>query len=108
MCFNLEMLAVSMWIIAGLLKVFLVEGNVSTNLYFQVTDGEGQPVCSVNAPSVVIYGVRRRVSCLLEHCVPTKACLSANYTTQTPGSANSFITLQLISSDLLKDANTTR
>src|SRR6218665_3013822 len=73
----------SIWIIAGLLKVVLANGNFSISQYFRATDGEGYQVCSTSQPSVVIYGIRRRVSCLLEHCVPTESCLSANYYTDT-------------------------
>jgi len=68
-----------MRIITWLLQVLLADGSLSTNHYLRVTGGEGQPVCSVNVPSATIYGVRRRLSCLVEHCVPTEACLSANY-----------------------------
>src|SRR6218665_3897119 len=77
------MYAGSIWIIAGLLKVLLADRSLSISQYVQATDGQGNPVCSTSKPSVVIYGVRRRVSCLLEHCVPTEACLSTNYYTVT-------------------------
>jgi len=74
-----------MWIITGLLHVLLVyvDGNISTKQYSRVTSGDGQPVCSVSEPSDIIYGVRRPVSCLVEHCVPTETCLSANYYADT-------------------------
>src|SRR6218665_3395290 len=78
-CMHFKMYVSCIWIIAGLMKVVLADGSLSISQYFRATDDEGYPVCSVNEPSVVIYGVRRRVSCLLEHCVPTEACLSANY-----------------------------
>ena len=73
----------SIWIIAGLLKVVLADASLSISQYVRVTDGDGYPVCSVNEPSVVIYGVRRRLSCPVEHCVPTETCLSANYYADT-------------------------
>src|SRR6218665_3110772 len=66
-----------------LLQVLLAEGNLSTNQYSRSADGEGQTLCSVDLPSAVIYGVPRPVSCLLKHCVPTKACISANYYTDS-------------------------
>src|SRR6218665_989470 len=77
------MLVISIWIITGLMQVLLAEGNPSTIQYSRVTGGDGQPLCSVNDPSAIIHGVRRPVSCLLKHCVPTEACLSANYYTDT-------------------------
>jgi len=77
------MLASFIWIIAVYLKGFLVEGNHSTMQYSLVTGGDGQAVCSVNDPSAIIFGVLNPVSCLLEHCVPTESCLSANYYTDT-------------------------
>ena len=84
-CFNIKMLTSSMWIIAGFLKVFLVDGNslIKQYLYSRIANGEGQPLCSVNDPSATIYGVRHRLSCLVEHSVPTEACLSANYYADT-------------------------
>ena len=72
-----------MWIIAGLTQVTLAEGSLSANHFSRVTDGDDQPVCSVNDPSAIIFGVRRPLSCLVEHCVPTKSCLSANYYADT-------------------------
>ena len=72
-----------MWIITWLLQVLLAEANLSSNQYSKVKGGDGQQVCSVNDPSAAIYGVRRPVNCLLEHCVPTKSCLSANYYADT-------------------------
>src|SRR6218665_519926 len=79
------MFACSIWIIAGFLEAFLVDGNslIKQYLYSRIANGEGQPLCSVNDPSATIYGVRRRLSCLVEHCVPTEACLSANYYADT-------------------------
>src|SRR6218665_1993217 len=77
------MLTSSIWIITWFLKVFLVEGNLSINRYSQATDNKGLPLCSVNDPSATIYDVRRRLSCLLEHCVPTESCLSASYYADT-------------------------
>src|SRR6218665_1764896 len=84
-CYNIIMFASSVVIIVGLLKAFLVDGNPSIkhHLYSRVANGDGQPVCSVNVPSTNIYGVRSISSCLLEHCVPTDACLSANYYADT-------------------------
>ena len=75
----------SLWIIVGFLKPFLVDGNPSIkhHLYSRVANAKGQPLCSVNVPSATIYGVRSISSCLLEHCVPTDACLSANYYADT-------------------------
>jgi len=85
--FLLKMFVVSigLWIIAGFLKAFLVDGNslIKQYLYSRVANGEGQPLCSVNDPSATIYGVLRPLSCLLEHCVPTESCVSANYYTDT-------------------------
>ena len=72
-----------MWIITWLLQVLLAEGNLLINQYSRVKGGDGQPLCYVNNPSATIYGVRRRLSCLLEHCVPTETCLSANYYADT-------------------------
>src|SRR6218665_3413399 len=75
------MFASSLCIIIVLLKTFLVDGNHSGkhHLYSRVENGKGQPLCSVNVPYNTIYGVRSISSCLLEHCVPSDACLSANY-----------------------------
>src|SRR6218665_3682389 len=72
------MSVVSIWIIAGLLKIALADGSLSISQFIRATDGECHPVCSVNEPSAITYDVRRRVSCLLEHCVPTETCPSAN------------------------------
>ena len=74
-----EMSAGSIWIIAGLLKVVLADGRISISQYVRATDIQGNPVCSASQPSVVIYGIQRRVSCLLEHCVPDETCFSTNY-----------------------------
>jgi len=74
------MFGVSIWII---MPVVLADGILSANQFSRVIGGDGHPVCSVNEPSATIYDVRRPVSCLLEHCVPTKACFSANYYTIT-------------------------
>ena|SRR6218665_4134394 len=84
-CYNIIMFASSVVIIVGLLKAFLVDGNpsIKQHLYSQATDDKDQPLCSVNDPSATIYDVQRRLSCLVEHCVPTEACLSANYYADT-------------------------
>jgi len=73
----------SIWVIAGLFKVALADGSLAISQYYRTTDSDGNPVCSINDPSAIIYGVRHRVSCLLEHCVPNENCLSANYHTDT-------------------------
>src|SRR6218665_1198362 len=77
------MSVVSICVIAGLLKVVLADRSLSISQYVQATDDQGNPVCSASKSSVVIYGVRRRVSCLLEHCVPIETCFSTNYYTVT-------------------------
>jgi len=98
------MCVVSIWIIAGLLKIALADGSLSISQFIRATDGECHPVCSVNEPSAITYGVEWVA---FWNTVYQPKPVFRRTTTQTPGSANSFIITQLISSDLLETAYTT-